>query len=190
MAGKGQWGYCKRHWRQERERLGPRRTIVWGTPEERFWVKVTRGKSCWVWKARRGRGGYGQFKVDRGGKRWVTMPAHRFSWELAHGPIPDEMLVLHRCDNPPCVRPDHLYLGTHADNARDRDSQGRGRQCPPELHAKGERVGLSKLTEAAVRDIRARYAKGGISQQALADEYGVVQTIVSRVIRRETWRHV
>jgi hypothetical protein len=184
------WGFCDRHWREERARFGPHRVHTRGTVNERFWAKVDKGPGCWTWNAGREPKGYGQFGMDRGGTRWTTTPAHRVAWELVNGPIPEGLLVLHHCDNPPCVRPDHLYIGTHADNARDRTERGRGRQCPPELHARGERHARSKLTETTVRDIRSRYAAGGISQQALADEYGTIQSAISCVILRKTWRHV
>lgn len=87
------------------------------TSEARFWSKVKGGEACWLWQgATTGSLGYGHFR-GRGG---VHEYAHRVSWEMAHGPIPDGALVLHRCDVPTCVRPDHLYLGTNTDNANDR----------------------------------------------------------------------
>lgn len=99
--------------------------------------------------------------------------AHRWRWEQAFGPIPAGLSVLHHCDNPPCIELDHLYLGTDADNAHDRDARGRnGRQV---------------LTPAQVIEIRARYAAGGISQKALGDAYGVSRNQVARIVRRERW---
>lgn len=87
----------------------------------RFWSKVRKSDECWIWIA--GRyfpAGYGQFFLD--GR---DMRAHRTSWTIVHGPIPDGLWVLHKCDNPPCVRPDHLFLGTRSDNMRDCVSKGR-----------------------------------------------------------------
>lgn len=90
------------------------------TEKGRFWSKVQMGPSCWVWEGARNRGGYGTFR--RGS---VVIKAHRAAWEFCYGPIPEGLCVLHKCDNPPCVRPDHLFLGTVADNAQDRVAKGR-----------------------------------------------------------------
>lgn len=90
--------------------------------DERFWSKVSKGDGCWEWQAGRLPTGYGRFS-DKG----VEYKAHRFSWALAHGAIPEGMLICHRCDNPRCVRPDHLFLGTNSDNQRDMVNKNRGR---------------------------------------------------------------
>jgi hypothetical protein len=96
------------------------------TVEERFWAKVRKGDGCWEWNAAK-RLGYGKFAYE--GK---VIDAHRLSWLLHFGPIPEGMLICHRCDNPPCVRPDHLFLGTRADNTHDMDAKGRRvRYFPP-----------------------------------------------------------
>lgn len=92
---------------------------------DRFWPKVDRRgpDECWPWKAARRAAGYGKIGRGKSGRGWML--AHRASWELAHGPISSETLVLHRCDNPPCVNPAHLFLGTHADNVHDMVAKGR-----------------------------------------------------------------
>lgn len=88
----------------------------------RFWSKVDKGPGCWTWTGATQNYGYGAVTIHG-----LTRRAHRVSWELAHGPIPDGLHVCHRCDNPPCVNPDHLFLGTAQDNVDDKDAKGRGR---------------------------------------------------------------
>lgn len=90
---------------------------------ERFWSYVQRGDECWTWIGARDANGYGRLSLPGRG----TIGAHRVSWELHRGEIPDGLCVLHRCDNPPCVWPEHLFLGTHADNVADRIAKGRSR---------------------------------------------------------------
>ncbi len=90
---------------------------------ERFWPKVRRGEGCWEWTGARSAKGYGRLTAGRRGDGYLR--THRLSFELAYGPVPDGLFVLHRCDNPPCVRPDHLFLGTKSDNMRDAVSKGR-----------------------------------------------------------------
>ena len=90
--------------------------------DARFWSKVVKADGCWEWTAYRDPLGYGRLNVDG-----VPVLAHRLAYELEHGAIPDGMCILHRCDNPPCVNPDHLWLGTQADNSLDMASKGRWR---------------------------------------------------------------
>src|SRR5215207_4914988 len=133
---------------------------------ERFWKHVRKTPTCWVWTGGAARNGYGVFRDDR--SRHVA--AHRFSYELHYGPFNLSLSELHRCDNPPCVRPDHLFLGTYADNAQDMKAKDR--------HTRGERFATVKLNTDQVREIRARYSAGGISQRQLAAEYGVSEGAV------------
>lgn len=92
---------------------------------ERFWANVVKRDGCWSWTARKARFGYGAMEVDCKPAR-----AHRLSWEIHHGPIPAGLWVLHKCDNPECANPDHLYLGTTKDNFRDMIERGRHRNSP------------------------------------------------------------
>ncbi len=113
--------------------------------EDRFWAFVVKGPGCWTWTGATS-AGYGRIREGRAGTRYIG--AHRVSWELANGPIPDGLFVCHKCDNPPCVRPDHLFLGTAADNVADMIAKGRGR--------KPARVGGYPQTVAAGRPRRTK----------------------------------
>lgn len=115
----GRGKFCSMSCKRQSQRL-VRRPL-----DERFWEKVvTSPDSCWLWTGAQSPRGYGAFVVSRGDVR----TASRVSWELVNGPIPDGLWVLHRCDNPPCVNPDHLFLGTHQDNMDDMAQKGRGRK--------------------------------------------------------------
>lgn len=96
------------------------------TAEERFWAKVQKSDACWEWMAYRNPAGYGKF----GPTRQAIVLAHRFSYELTRGPIPDGLFVCHACDNPACVRPDHLWLGTNKENLQDASRKGRMTGAP------------------------------------------------------------
>jgi len=141
---------------------------------ERFWAKVQKTDSCWNWTGTKTLGGYGHFYVGpRGAPKKC---AHRIAWELTHGTIPDGLYVLHHCDNPPCVRPDHLFLGTPQDNTDDMITK--------------KRHGRAKLTEADVLTIRTHYATGSISQRTLAKQYNVSNGTIGFILRHESWRHL
>ena len=169
-------------------------TRVYGTLEERFWPKVDKDGPipehdpglgpCWVWTASTDGHGYGQINAGRGDK--VPAKAHRVSWALEHGPITGDVCVLHRCDNPPCVNPGHLYAGDRRQNALDAMERGQWVR-PPVPDNRGERCGTSKLTEGDVHEIRVRYAAGGITQRELAEDYPVNQRHISRIIRGDRW---
>lgn len=140
---------------------------------ERFVAKIhPRESGCWEWIGARHRKGYGKIVGAQG-----TQYAHRVAWVLKHGPIPDELMVLHRCDNPRCCNPAHLFLGTHADNMRDMVVKGRGR-----LIAKW----AARLTESEVLAIRV----DARTQRDIAAAYGVCQNAVGRIKRGETWKHL
>lgn len=159
--------------------------------EERFWAKVDKSGECWVWTGAVGGWGYGKFWS--GGGKGRCMCASRMAWELTHGPIPTGMQVLHHCDNPPCVRPEHLFLGTNADNVRDKVSKGRqprgaAVKVRPPRHT-GEKHPQAKLTESGVRLIREKLAQG-MTNASIAREMGVSYSTVSLIRRGRIWREV
>ena len=155
-----------------------------GRDEARFWKKVDRSGSCWDWQAAADPRGYGWFKLN--GKRIL---AHRLAYQMVVGDIPEGYDVCHHCDNPACVRPDHLFSGTRADNMRDSWQKGRSHGRPP-YYPKGEQHSHHKLTRVQVLEIRRKYAVGGVTYRELALEYGVTFSNVGRVIRRDRWTHI
>lgn len=169
--------------RRERTRTMPQ--YIKFTPEQRiaaFWAKVDRSggdDACWLWTGALVRKGYGNMFWD--GR---SRTASRISYELAYGAFDESLLVCHACDNPGCVNPKHLFLGTDKDNFDDMIRKGRGR------FLRGSAIGTAKLTDEKVVEIRERYAAGGITMQELGAEYGVVKQLVSGIVRRKYWRHV
>lgn len=152
------------------------------TMEERFWSKVDRAGDgeCWCWNGTK-ISGYGIVVLWIDKKR-KHKRAHRLSYELNIGPIPEGMEVCHRCDNPPCVNPAHLFLGTHGDNVRDMHRKGRWNPG----NRNGERNGRAKLTAANVKSIR-RLREKGWTQQRIADKFGVSQPLVGLILRGKVW---
>jgi len=152
------------------------------TLEERFWEKVDKSGDCWEWTASTSNCGYGNIYCDG------TMSlAHRVAWEINIGVIPEGACVCHTCDNPSCVNPNHLFLGTHVDNMRDMSNKGRANRKPIN---QGEDQHKSKLTKGMVKMIRKYYKAGGCTQAWLALVYGVTQGNVASVINYKTWKHV
>ena len=155
-----------------------------GTLAERLDRRLDKSGKCWVWQGCCG-SGYGRINSRTG----VRLYTHRVAWELANGPIPDGLFVLHDCDNPPCCNPAHLHLGTQADNVRERDERGRGRPGAGNV-PRGESHPHAKLTRAQVVAIRARHAAGGVVMRELGKEYEVSQNAIWCAVRRITWAHV
>lgn len=158
---------------------------------KRFWSKVDKnGKisregmsNCWEWTASKSRDGYGSI-----GYKNKHLKAHRVSFEIFNQKIPEGMQVLHVCDNPSCVNPDHLFLGTQQDNIKDMYNKNR------EARLKGSKNGRSVLTESQVLEIRYEYNKNksfveGLQYQ-LAEKYGVTKSVILKVISGKSWKHV
>jgi hypothetical protein len=175
--------------------LAEHRSAVAVLDVDAFWLRVDRSGPtpshcrelgpCWTWTSRRtkksqplgGEPGYGELRIA-GKKRY----AHRIAWELSNGPIPNGLFVLHRCDYRPCCNPAHLRLGTNFENVRDMHAKGR--------HARGERMGSSKLTPVDIQSIRARIDIGVATQSELAREFKVSPVTVHAIVHGRTWKHV
>lgn len=144
----------------------------------RFWENVDRADpdGCWPWTGRRSEDGYGRFCPDGG----TEGPATHYAWELAAGPVPAGKRVLHACDNPPCCRVDHLFLGTNLDNSRDMVAKRR--------QSRGEKHHAAKLAEADVIEIVAE--RGTRTAAEAAADRGVCAATVSHIWNRRTWRHL
>lgn len=176
-------GLCQKHyarWRKYGDPLAPKRKNigrVYDPPEVRFWRNVTTSDdgSCWEWRGAKHRG-YGVIGVN---KRQVR--AHRFSYELHNGPIPDGLYVCHSCDNPGCVNPSHLWLGTNEENTADKTIKGR------QARVAGLANPNAKLTAEQVRAIRNDSTH---TYRELAELYGLHYMTIGKIKRRETYRDV
>jgi hypothetical protein len=135
----------------------------------RFFSKITVTDGCWLWAAGTNGHGYGTFSFGH-----HNIGSHRVAWAMFYGDLDIETRILHRCDNPACVRPSHLFAGTQLDNMRDMSAKGR--------RATGERHGSAKLTDAQVAEIRLRFNAGGVPQKSLAIEYSVSQSHIHRIV--------
>lgn len=186
-------GLCKRcytsAWSKGAHKAHPREIVAAGaTLDERLrhhgWTEVDHGWTavdtpCWEWCGSLRPDGYGQLAVGRfragDPKNTVPMKASVAAYRAWVGAVPHGMAVCHRCDNPPCINPSHLFLGTSLQNISDMVIKGR--------HSNGENKGQHKLTDEQVDHLRARYSAGGVTQRALAGEFGVSQQLVSHLVR-------
>lgn len=154
-----------------------------GTPEFFWWHVDRRPGECWEWRGHRTKQGYGSSGVGKGwGGGSGSRPAHRVAWELTNGPIPPGLFVCHRCDNPPCCNPAHLFVGTAADNARDREAKGRSRPVA------GSNCNWAKLSEASASVIKA--APPWVKHTSVAKYFGVSEATVRRIRQGKIWRHL
>ncbi len=177
-------GLCVNHFRLNRKYGSPvaRRLAQWRwmklTFAERFWTNVRKGDGCWLWQGAVDKDGYGLFNGETGGSVYVR--AHRFSYALHDGPIPSGHLICHSCDNPSCVRPDHLFAGTPSQNTQD--MLAKGRQNMPF----GAEHHHAKLTEAQVLLI----LDDPRPHSSIALEYNVSTGTISDIKRRRSWPHL
>jgi len=174
-------GACVSHYR-ELVRSG---AIVRGKKPmigSRFWEYMDSSggpDSCWEWSSYKNPQGYG--KVKHKGKSYFS---HRYAWILTNGEIPEGMLVCHRCDNPPCCNPKHLFIGTYLDNSRDKFSKGRQR------YICGVENNQAKLNPEIVQKIRHLYSTGDYTQIGLGRHLGIPRTTVRNVLIGRTWKHL
>ncbi len=142
------------------------------TDAERFWQKARRSDGCWQWAGAIRPGGHGVAFF-----RGKLEGAHRVAWILTHGAIPAGMFICHNCDNPSCVNPSHLFIGTHADNMRDMRTKGRGRGGP------------RKLTASDVAAVGV-LLRDGIGQRLVAERFGVSRSAIALIAQGHNWKSV
>lgn len=172
---RGEGHYCSKqcYWSRPRPSL-----------EERFWSNVSKSDDCWDWTGNLASTGYGQLWVK--GRAWGHVMAHRFSYELHKGEIAPGLEVCHTCDRRECVRPDHLFLGTQAENIADMVSKDRHSKHE---RPRGEASGNVKLTEAQVREIHA-LKNGPLLTGQIAIRFGVTKATIRNIWKQRTWKHV
>jgi hypothetical protein len=156
-------------------------SLVW-----RFWIKFKRPKDgCWEWLASKDECGYGMIKRGGYGRAGHSvMRAHILSWVLYNGPIPSGLCVLHKCDNPKCVNPEHLFLGTKADNNHDRDKKGR------HIAFHGVEHPMHKLTNIDVKNIRKSYSKQKRNGVTIAKQYNINSSTLYGIVNYKIWKHI
>lgn len=174
--------FCTMHyarWRKWGDPTALKQTQLHGkTLEERFWARVRKTSGCWTWDGSRDSNGYG--RINKNGRPAL---AHRISWELSTGrELERDQHVCHKCDYPPCVRPDHLFLGDPQANTDDKMRKGRHKYGT----SKGEKHGCAKLTEQQVLAIRASFGPSRI----IAEQYGISGRQVRDIRRKRVWRHI
>ncbi len=175
-------GYCEKHYK--RFLTHGDANFSYFSPEyqaKRFWAKVDIGFSgqCWEWQGRKDKNGYGVMAVRIKGQK-ITF-AHRLSYFFQFGRLPQNLKVCHQCDNPSCVNPNHLFLGTQQDNLADMVQKRR--------HGFGERNAMAKLKESDVLKIR-KLLSQGLTKTSIAKQFNVTDMVVGKISRRELWKHI
>lgn len=175
-------GLCEKHYQRNRKFGNPLGGIKnQGPVEERFWRFVEKSDGCWLWIGNKSKAGYGRISV--GTKSLGYVQSHRLSWEIHNKKsIPNGLVVMHKCDNPSCVNPDHLSVGTYKENTQDMISKGRKRTVAPV----GEANGKSLLTAEQAKEIK----ESTLSMAALARKFGVSPSCVRGVKIGRTWKHL
>ncbi len=153
--------------------LGPR-PLCARCLHDRFWSDVEKTDGCWLWQGGTRGDGYGLIHFNGTQHR-----AHRVSWEMHYGPVPNGLYVCHHCDTRRCIRPDHLFLGTHSDNMKDAATKG---------HQSGERNNAAKLTWQDIEKIRGEYRPWKITQENIAERFGIARSNVSRIVNGKAWK--
>lgn len=153
---------------------------------ERLMSRVEKTDTCWIWKGHCNLYGYGKIGIPGKGQG-VTTATHRLAWELLRGPIPKGMNICHKCDNPPCCNPDHLFIGTQKDNLQDMKQKNRGSKGPGFQGANHPRA---KITESDVIEIRKLREKSKIPAAEIASIYNLSVPNVCHILARRTWRHI
>jgi len=163
-----------------------------GSLESRFKRRVSKTEGCWIWTGSKNKHGYGRTKIN--GKHIF---AHRLSWKIHFGEPSESLMVCHHCDNPACVNPSHLFLGTARDNRVDADAKGRTAigdrhwsKLNPDSIPRGEKSGASKLKTKDVIEIREMYSPWKFGSHKIAKIFGVSKPTVRRVLNKKTWAHV
>lgn len=175
------------------------KNIVGPIPEStqaRFWQKVDQSAgqdACWLWTTAHTHVGYGRFALTH----QRTVYAHRLAYFLTYGEIPTDKIVCHRCDNPTCCNPAHLFVGTHKENVQDMIDKGRKPRGEnhwtfrsPNSVARGERQGSAKLSEEQVISLRTRYEAHDCERKELAAEFHIDVTHLWRIAKGRNWQHI
>lgn len=187
---KNKWYLCRCECGIERVIPATKLTTGWSTQcgrhkkehesiESRFNKFVIKKEGCWGWSGFKANG---YPKLNR--KKPKSSLASHVSWEIHNGEIPNDMCVLHKCDNPECCNPSHLFLGTRTDNNRDRDEKGRT------VHLKGERVATSKFTENEVKEIIILHKSKSMKVNDIAKKFGTTPSYVSSLSNGKSWKHI